>query len=62
MLNYARSRCRLLEIDPTARYTVALYRTYALEETTTVMGSELQDLQVDIRERPGSVIIEYIRR
>ncbi len=52
-------RCRLREIDPTARYTVNLYRTYELEETSTVMGSELQDLEVASHERPGSVIIEY---
>ena len=51
--------CRLREIDPAAHYTVSLYCTYELEETTTVMGSELQDLQVNISERPGSVIIEY---
>jgi alpha-galactosidase len=55
----SRCRCRLREIDPTARYTVNLYRTYELEETATVMGSELQDLQVIISDRPGSVIIEY---
>jgi len=52
-------RCKLREIDPAAHYTVKLYRTYELEETATVMGSELQELQVAISERPGSVIIEY---
>ncbi len=53
--------CRLYEIDPAARYTVSYYRSYELEEAATIIGSELQDLQVTISDKPGSVIIEYAK-
>ena len=52
---------RLREIDPAARYTVKRYHSYELDETVNLLGSELQDLQVTIGEKPGSVLIEYSR-
>jgi alpha-galactosidase len=52
---------QLREIDRAARYTVKHYVSYELEETVSIQGSELQNLQVTIDEKPGSVLIEYSR-
>jgi alpha-galactosidase len=54
-------RVRLREIDPAAHYTVNRYDGYDLGETVTLTGSVLQDLQLTIAEKPGSVLIEYTR-
>jgi alpha-galactosidase len=51
--------CRLRDIDPAAAYQVTFYREYAPERTTTMPGSSLQELALDISARPGSAIIEY---
>ena len=52
-------RCWLQEIDPAARYHLDFYYDYILAKTETVSGADLQDLLVNIPEKPGSLIIEY---
>ncbi|MBQ9358738.1 MAG: hypothetical protein IJT95_04275, partial [Abditibacteriota bacterium] len=49
------------DIDEDADYTVSLYETYDLQETKTVKGSELKRFTALIREKPGSLLIEYAR-
>jgi alpha-galactosidase len=52
-------RCGLREIEPAKQYTLKLFRSFELEKTITLPGIQLQDLQVDIDECPGSLLIEY---
>jgi len=55
----AQRQIRLRQIDSRADYQVSYYYTYALEKQVIVSGVDLQDLTVDIGNRPGSLIIEY---
>ncbi|MBQ9358456.1 MAG: NPCBM/NEW2 domain-containing protein [Abditibacteriota bacterium] len=48
-------------IDENARYRISLYETYDLKETGEVSGKELQNLNVVIADKPGSLLIEYAR-
>ncbi len=49
------------DIDDDADYEISLYETYDLQEKKTVKGSELKRFTALIREKPGSLLIEYKR-
>ncbi|MHB0998912.1 MAG: NPCBM/NEW2 domain-containing protein [Armatimonadota bacterium] len=51
--------CNLKEIEPNARYSVRVYKTYTKYKQLTLSGSALQKLQLDVKESPGSVLVEY---
>ena len=55
----AATTASLREIDPSATYQVTMYPTYAAEKPITMNGSDLEKLNVEINESPGSVIVEY---
>jgi alpha-galactosidase len=58
---YGSYNCHLREIDPTATYQVAMYHTYDPEKPLMMKGSDLEKLNIEIDESPGSVIVEYKR-
>ncbi|MEI6390322.1 MAG: NPCBM/NEW2 domain-containing protein [Verrucomicrobiota bacterium] len=58
---YGSYNCQLREIDPSVTYQVTMYPGYAAEKPITMTGSDLEKLNVEINESPGSVIVEYQR-
>ena len=46
-------------IDPDAQYLVTLSRTYAPAKPVTMKGAALRLLEMEIDQRPGSLIVEY---
>ncbi|MHB1001609.1 MAG: NPCBM/NEW2 domain-containing protein [Armatimonadota bacterium] len=56
---YGSYTCELREIDPNAKYEVIRSRTYRQGKPTIMKGSDLQQIQVSIDEKPGSMLIEY---
>jgi alpha-galactosidase len=51
----------LREVDSAAAYNVMISRTYEPAAPTRMNGADLQHLNLEIAERPGSLIIEYNR-
>jgi len=58
---YTAWRCQLRDIDPGASYRVTISRTYEPEPAITLTGAELQQLKIELDDRPSSVVIEYRR-
>ena len=56
---YTSIACRLREIDSQAEYEVTPANDYQPSRPVRLKGSELGRLQVEIEQRPGSVVIEY---
>ena len=56
---YGSYSCPLREIDPSATYQVTLGPTYAPEQPLTMKGTALEQLNIAIKECPGSVLVEY---
>ena len=56
---YSGYDCALREIDADATYEVTHYHSYDPEPKATMSGSDLQRLSLTIRDRPGSVLVEY---
>lgn len=53
--------CDLHGIDPKSSYEVTTYITYKPSKAKVMTGTQLQHLRVDIKEHPGSVLVEYRR-
>jgi hypothetical protein len=56
---YGSCDCNLREIESPASYQVRMYHGYDPEPPITMRGSDLRQLDLTIRERPGSVLVEY---
>ena len=56
---YGSYDCDLREIDPSASYQVKMYHGYDPEPPITMKGPDLRQVNLAVRERPGSVIVEY---
>ena len=56
---YGSYRGLLREIDPSATYQVTLGPTYAPEQPLTMNGTALAQLNIEIKECPGSMLVEY---
>ena len=46
-------------IRPDKKYRVDIYRTYDLEKSVIMKGSELAEFTAAISEKPGSLLAEY---
>ncbi len=51
----------LRDIDPKANYQITQSHTYKRSAPVTMKGSKLLRLSAEIRECPGSLVIEYKR-
>jgi hypothetical protein len=51
----------LHEIAPDAKYDVTFYHTYSPEKNMLLSGSDLQHLELQIDDYPGSLLVEYRR-
>jgi hypothetical protein len=51
--------CTPQEIDPDSYYQLEFYPTYELLESRVVSGTELSQLELNIDQLPGSLLIEY---
>ncbi|MHB1457460.1 MAG: glycoside hydrolase family 36 protein [Armatimonadota bacterium] len=51
--------CCLYEIDANAEYEVTYWYTFEEAESFMMPGEKLRDLELNISERPGSVLVEY---
>lgn len=58
---YSAYECELRGIDPQARYEVTVSHGYTPEPALSLSGAELAHLELSIKERPGSVLVEYKR-
>ncbi|MCY2995379.1 MAG: NPCBM/NEW2 domain-containing protein [Planctomycetota bacterium] len=56
---YGSYNCQLREIDPSATYQVTRCPTYTPEQPITMNGTDLEKLNIEINERPGSMLVEY---
>ena len=54
--------CALHEIDADATYDVSFSPGYTPNPSTTMKGADLRVIELNIREMPGSVLLEYKRR
>lgn len=59
---YAAFQCGLKGIDPRAEYEVSVSRGYAPQPVKTMKGTDLARLIVTVHDRPGSVLVEYVKR
>ena len=56
---YGSYNCQLREIDPSAIYRVTRCPTYTPDQPITMNGTDLEKLNIEINERPGSMLVEY---
>lgn len=57
--SYSGFDCALFEIDPQAKYQIIQSRSYKPSDPLVITGTELRNLNLEIKERPGSLIVEY---
>jgi alpha-galactosidase len=48
-------------IAPDARYKVTFYSNYVSDKSVTMSGAELQHLNLQIADSPGSLLVEYMK-
>ncbi len=58
---YTGFACDLREIDPDAEYEVTHSAGYEPSPPQRIAGEQLRSLEVEIADRPGSLVVEYKR-
>ncbi len=56
---YDSYRAALHEIDPAALYDLSYYYDYVPAKQVKMLGAELQHLELEIHDEPGSLLVEY---